>query len=385
MPDGTVLNAAEPPLGDTLHTIEKTSYGAALAGGGSQKGGVILIDIGGPNLADPRVIVDASNPIPTTSAQSGNWSIDAVGTVSAVTSITTPVTVINAGTFAVQVDAVPAPLNVVGAGPQAAAQRVTLSDSTTTAVTAANDGSLTSRVGDGTNVATIRNLSNANGMNVAIVDANGDQITSFGGAGGTSAQDTTPFTAGTDLGTPMMGYVGTDNVPAGQQGVVGMEPNRRIHVSIEGVNSTDPLPVSQNGVWNVNQIQTIVDPVQTKATVQTSGGATPGKLISAAGTNATNVKASAGTVYWMFCSNENTARRYAKVYNKATAPIVGTDIPVQTYIVPGRDEGAGFAFPLPSQGMNLDLGFGLAITTGNDDNDTGAVGANEVVINYGFA
>jgi hypothetical protein len=39
------------------------------------------------------------------------------------------------------------------------------------------------------------------------------------------------------------------------------------------------------------------------------------------------VKASAGQVYSLFVSNINAAVRYLKLYNKASAPTVGTDVP----------------------------------------------------------
>jgi lysophospholipase L1-like esterase len=57
-------------------------------------------------------------------------------------------------------------------------------------------------------------------------------------------------------------------------------------------------------------------------------------LISANSTNATSVKASAGSVGLIVVSNINAAVRYLKMYNKASAPTVGTDTPVMTIAVP---------------------------------------------------
>lgn len=48
-------------------------------------------------------------------------------------------------------------------------------------VDAANDGSLVAQLGDGTSLATVRNLAANDALNVAIVDGSGDQITTFGG------------------------------------------------------------------------------------------------------------------------------------------------------------------------------------------------------------
>jgi hypothetical protein len=106
----------------------------------------------------------------------------------------------------------------------------------------------------------------------------------------------------------------------------------------------------------------------------------PFKLISAASTNATLVKAGPTTVSMLTGSNINAAARYLKVYDKATAPTVGTDEVAYTFILPGATTGAGSNIPLARE-LNLIRGFGLALTTGVADTDTGAVAANEQIIN----
>ena len=57
-------------------------------------------------------------------------------------------------------------------------------------------------------------------------------------------------------------------------------------------------------------------------------------LTSAATTNATSVKTSGGTIYNIVASNTGAAAAYLKIYNKASAPTVGTDIPVHTCVIP---------------------------------------------------
>ena len=122
----------------------------------------------------------------------------------------------------------------------------------------------------------------------------------------------------------------------------------------------------------------------TQVTSATTGGATPGRLISAASTNATSIKASAGTLYSLSITNVNAAICYVKLYNKASAPTVGTDTPVLVYGVPGNAAGAGHAVPVPTCGIAFSTGIALAITTGAADSDTGAVAANEVAIGYSY-
>jgi len=117
---------------------------------------------------------------------------------------------------------------------------------------------------------------------------------------------------------------------------------------------------------------------------QTSGGLVIGpgsgrSLISAATTNATSVKASAGQVYSIYAHNLNAAVRYLKLYNKASAPTVGTDTPVLTLPIPGNAAGAGFVLDTGGMGIAFATGIALALTTGVADADTGAVAANEIV------
>lgn len=115
-----------------------------------------------------------------------------------------------------------------------------------------------------------------------------------------------------------------------------------------------------------------------------TGGATPGKLISAASTNATSVKGSAGTLYSLCVFNTNAAARYLKLYDKSTAPTVGTDTPVQVFTVPGNTAGSGCVVPIPTCGLAFASGIALALTTGAADSDTGAVAASELVVSYSY-
>ncbi len=103
------------------------------------------------------------------------------------------------------------------------------------------------------------------------------------------------------------------------------------------------------------------------------------RLISAATTNATSVKASAGTLYVIMTMNLNAAVRYLKLYNKASAPTVGTDTPVLTMPIPASTTGAGFVINL-DPGADFSLGIALALTTGVTDADTAAVAANEIFV-----
>ncbi len=119
---------------------------------------------------------------------------------------------------------------------------------------------------------------------------------------------------------------------------------------------------------------------------QTTGGLSISRVISAATTNATPVKASAGQVYSLYVANVSTGSvRYLKLYNKASAPTVGTDTPVMTIPIPGTSitgaAGAGVVIDTGGMGIAFATGIAFALTTGVADADTGAVAANEIVVN----
>lgn len=104
------------------------------------------------------------------------------------------------------------------------------------------------------------------------------------------------------------------------------------------------------------------------------------KLISAASTNATSVKSSTAVVVGGSASNLSASTKYLKFYKKASAPTVGTDVPVYTLPIP-----AGVTLNLGEffGAMNVPHGTGLAyaITGAAADNDTTAVAAGDVIVN----
>ena len=131
------------------------------------------------------------------------------------------------------------------------------------------------------------------------------------------------------------------------------------------------LPAGTNTVGNVGLV------------ASTSGGLTFTKTISLASTNSTNVKGSAGQVCFIYASNINAAVRYLKLYNKATAPTVGTDVPVATLAIPGTTTGGILNITVPL-GLVFSTGIGFSLNTGVADADTGAVAANELVVHIGY-
>jgi hypothetical protein len=117
------------------------------------------------------------------------------------------------------------------------------------------------------------------------------------------------------------------------------------------------------------------------ASIASSTAPTVHTLNSAASTNATSVKAAAGTLMTIAVSNQNAAARFLKLYNKASAPTVGTDIPVMVIPLPASSYQT---VDFDTFGSRFSAGIAYAITGLIADTDATAVtaGDTKVVMNY---
>lgn len=117
-----------------------------------------------------------------------------------------------------------------------------------------------------------------------------------------------------------------------------------------------------------------------------AGGHTPYKNLDV-DESEDEVKGSGGKVFWLHAINLANAKRYLKIYNNTAAgTTVGTTVPDLTFPLPtmGDTNGAGFTIHFGDHGIALGTGITIAATTGFADNDTGAPGANEVIVNLGY-
>jgi hypothetical protein len=117
-----------------------------------------------------------------------------------------------------------------------------------------------------------------------------------------------------------------------------------------------------------------------------AGGATPYKNLDV-DESEDAIKASAGKLFWIHVVNLANAKRYIKFYNDTTANVsVGTTVPDLTFPIPtmGDTNGAGFTINFGTQGVQFSAAITVAATTGFADNDTGAPGANEIILNAGY-
>jgi hypothetical protein len=116
-------------------------------------------------------------------------------------------------------------------------------------------------------------------------------------------------------------------------------------------------------------------PVATKAHFKSSTNST----------NATSVKASAGTVFNMIIHNTHSGGGSGsaiafRLYNKTTAPVVGTDVPMIIIHVPsGSSKEINF-----TSGVTFTDGIAYSITGGDSLLDATAVDADGVQVYMGY-
>jgi hypothetical protein len=99
-------------------------------------------------------------------------------------------------------------------------------------------------------------------------------------------------------------------------------------------------------------------------------------LSAAASTNSTLVKATVGRVYLITGYNAAASVRFLKLYNKSTAPTVGTDTPIATFALAPS---AMFAFDFDAIGLSFSAGIGFGLSNLNPDADTTALTAGDIV------
>lgn len=140
-----------------------------------------------------------------------------------------------------------------------------------------------------------------------------------------------------------------------------------------GTYATEPIPASQ--VTATQPISGSVSISGTPTVTNTPANPTSTAISSTASTNSNLVRGSAGNLYNILATNTSASPRYLKIYNKATAPTVGTDTPILTITLPAN---SFTPIHFGAVGYRHSLGIGIGITANAADNDTTAILANEV-------
>lgn len=110
----------------------------------------------------------------------------------------------------------------------------------------------------------------------------------------------------------------------------------------------------------------------------------PQKFLSAATNNSTLVRAGKISLGTISATNTTATAAFLKLYDKATAPVCGTDIPKWTIPLPVAANGGGHADPNLVTGVWFTLGLGFCIVGGIADNDNTASVVG-IAVNIGFS
>lgn len=382
------------------------------------------------------VAIASGNPLPVTVenstlavTQSGSWTVTANA---------------GSGTQAVSAASLPLPSGAstaakqpaLGTAGSASSDVITIQGiASMTAVSVSQSGNWSTRSQDGSgNALTSLSVGSQRSITVAVVDGSGNQVTSFGGSGGTASNFGSTFPSS---GTAAGATDGTNMQPLKVDG----SGNLKINVSAGTVAAT------QSGTWNVGTVTTVttcstvtsltqwngntidtnsgnksagtlrvvvatdqpqltnalkVDPSGVTSPVSgtvtanqgTAGGsawpvtqtpATSGgdSLYSvnssgAANQDAASIKSSAGQIYGYACFNTTASARYVKLYNASSPTSSSTPI-MRIYLPPTG--GANVSMP---DGIACGTAIGIRITTGAADNDTGACSSNDVLANVWY-
>ncbi len=112
----------------------------------------------------------------------------------------------------------------------------------------------------------------------------------------------------------------------------------------------------------------------------TAGGCSRHHFVSAATTNAGNVKASPGQLFGVRVFAKSAYPIYVKVHNVTGSPTVGTT-PVEITIAAQAGQPGVYSNPL---GSAFSAGIARSVTKGIADNDTQAVAAEDCVVDFDF-
>ena len=178
--------------------------------------------------------------------------------------------------------------------------------------------------------------------------------------------------------TPVGGVVAT--TPCG--GGVILRSTLRIHDVICSQYMQQVTKIAGQGTTRMDLAIPVIFPTTQPVYTYETGVISPSTttLTTAGTTNATLVKSTAGNIYELIATNMSATPIYVKVYNKATAPTVGTDIPILTIPVPA------YSFvntEFGRVGLRATLGLGFAVTGALADTDATVVTAgSKIAISY---
>lgn len=360
-------------------------------------GGALPIQDGGNAITVDGTV--AATQSGTWTVQPGNtanttaWLVTGTGGTFPVTDSAGSLTVDNAGTFAVQVDAaLPAGTNAIGK--LAANSGVDIGDVDITSVIPGTGATNLGKAIDGASGATdtgVAVLAIRDDTLAALTPIEGDyvplRVNSTGalhvtGGGGGEVTNAGTFVVQENGGALTALQLIDDAIFADDAAFVEGTSRLMVVGFIADETSTDTVQEHDVGVPRMTlDRKVVVTPLP-----HTGNGLSTMRSIDLDETEET-VKATAGCVYSMWVANTATSTRFIKFYDDTVANVVvGTTVPVLTIPIPGNssDDIAG-VFTTGGMGITFATAITVAATTGVADNDTGAPGANEVIVNIFYA
>jgi len=222
--------------------------------------------------------------------------------------------------------------------------------------------------GGGTETGALRVTVANNSTGVLSVDDNGSTLSVDDGGGSLTVDGTVAVSGTVTVGSHAVTNAGTFAVqvssalPAGTNAIGKLSANSGVDIGDVDVTS---IAAGANTIGGV-----AIRP-------ETSNGLTIFRSIDLDETEE-EAKGTAGQVYGWYIYNTASSVRFVKLYNATAASVsVGTTTPVMTIPIPPTS-GANVEF---TNGIAFSTAITAAATTGVADSDTGAPGANEVIIN----
>lgn len=195
------------------------------------------------------------------------------------------------------------------------------------------------------------------------------------GAGNALTTNSTTFSAKFGLDVNILGTLGTAFSTAGKVDVkaadgdvfVRQTTGSSLHTAVDSLPAT---PAGSNLIGEAVQA----------ATATTTDSVLGCYLVSAASTNSTSCKGSAGNFYGFFMVNTTATLYYLRLYNSSSAPTCSSATGfIESIPIPASASGAGIVVTLPV-GLGYSTGIGFCFTGGSSSTDntnaaTGVFGA----------
>lgn len=180
-------------------------------------------------------------------------------------------------------------------------------------------------------------------------------------------------------GTALIGKVGIDQTTPGTTNKVSIGTDGTVTLGagtagIGKLTANSGVDIGDVDILSIAAGTNTIGAVNVKPT--TSGGLTTYHLASAASTNATVVKNSAGQLFGWYIYNSNAAARKVAFHNASSTPTAGASV-FFSVVIPATS-GANVEF---TNGIEFSTGISITTVTGLADSDSTGVAANDLIIN----